>query len=268
MPERRDFIYSATLHLLVVLSFLVTLPSLFNRHDDQETPIVVQLVNLGPQTLATQRNLTPPVPDKPVAVATPAQPQPTPPTPPTAAAAPPPPPPMPKPSDTAQLPKPPLAKPDINPQPSQDLQKQQQDLAFNALLKNLAAKKLPQDTSQQANAKPQQSSQPVAPLGAQLSVSEIDLVREQIEKCWNVPAGARNAQNLTPEFRVTMNPDGTVQNAVQLNPERNNDPFFLAAADSARRALLNPACQPLKLPPEKYNQWQTFTITFDPKDIS
>jgi hypothetical protein len=31
---------------------------------------------------------------------------------------------------------------------------------------------------------------------------------------------------------------------------------------------LNPACQPLKLPPEKYNQWQTFTITFDPKDIS
>jgi len=26
--------------------------------------------------------------------------------------------------------------------------------------------------------------------------------------------------------------------------------------------------QPLKLPPEKYDQWQTFTITFDPKDVT
>ena len=56
--------------------------------------------------------------------------------------------------------------------------------------------------------------------------------------------------------------------ATQLNPERNSDPFFQAAADSARRALFNPGCQPLKLPLDKYDQWQTFTITFDPKDIS
>jgi len=65
-----------------------------------------------------------------------------------------------------------------------------------------------------------------------------------------------------------MNPDGTVRAATLLNPERLGDPYFQAAADSARRALFNPTCQPLKLPPQKYDQWQIFTITFDPKDLS
>ena len=98
--------------------------------------------------------------------------------------------------------------------------------------------------------------------------SELDLVKQQIYECWNVPAGARDAKDLRPEFRVSMNPDGTVREARQLNPERNSDPFFQAAAESALRALRNPRCSPLKLPPQKYDQWQTFTITFDPKDIS
>ncbi len=108
----------------------------------------------------------------------------------------------------------------------------------------------------------------MAPLAAALSTSEIDLVRQQIEACWNVPAGARDAGNLQPQFRVWMNADGTVRDAQLQNSGQLNDPFFQAAADSARRALLNPRCQPLKLPPDKYDQWQTFTITFDPKDIT
>ena len=90
---------------------------------------------------------------------------------------------------------------------------------------------------------------------------------QQIYQCWAVPAGARDATNLTPEFRVTMNPDATVQSVLLLNSDRYGDPFFRAAADSARRALLNPRCSPLKLPLDKFAQWQTFTITFDPKDV-
>ena len=93
-------------------------------------------------------------------------------------------------------------------------------------------------------------------------------VRTQFESCWNIPAGARDAENLTPEFRVQMRRDGTVASTQLLNPDRMSDPFFQAAAESANRALLNPQCQPLKLPPEKYDQWQSFTITFDPKDMT
>jgi hypothetical protein len=93
-------------------------------------------------------------------------------------------------------------------------------------------------------------------------------VRRQIEACWVPPIGARDAKELTPEFRVSMNPDGSVRGAELMN-SRSDDSFFQAAADSARRALLNANCHgPLKLPPDKFDQWQTFTITFDPKDIT
>jgi outer membrane biosynthesis protein TonB len=269
MPDRRDFIYSALFHLLVVLSFFLGLPSLFQRPIEEETPIAVQLVNLGPKTLATQRTLTPSVPQKPLDVTTPpllkssppqAQPAPPPPAPP---------PPEPKPAETKPPePKQAVVKPEEKPTPPMPPtppKQKQPEVSVDALLKNLANKKLPPVANQQASAKPQDSAQPVAPLGSQLSTSEIDLVKQQIEACWNVPAGARDAQNLQPEFRVNMNADGTVLAATLLNSQ--NDPFFRAAADSARRALLNPTCQPLKLPPDKYSQWQTFTITFDPKDI-
>lgn len=272
MPERRSLFISGLFHLLVAAAIILGLPSVFQRKIDEEQPIVVELVNIGPKTLATMRNFTPPQPaKKPVAAEVPPQ-KPTPPTPESAKAPPPPPPPPePKPAEV----KPPEPKPEppkpveAKPQPPAPLPKQKKpDVAFDAMLKNLASKPLPADQPQKQAEKPQPSSQPIAPLGTQLSVSEIDLVKQQIEQCWNVPAGARDAKDLTPTFRVYMNADGTVRSAQLLNPERNGDPFFQAAAESAHRALLNPTCQPLKLPPQKYDQWQTFTITFDPKDLT
>ena len=117
-----------------------------------------------------------------------------------------------------------------------------------------------------------QSPQPQAPPMVPLSTSEIrdiELVKQQIEACWTAPAEIRNAQNLRPEFRVWMNLDGTVR-SVQLldSPERLKEPLFRVAVDHAKHALLDPRCQPFKLPTEIYSLWQTFTITFDPKDIT
>ena len=39
-----------------------------------------------------------------------------------------------------------------------------------------------------------------------------------------------------------------------------------SAADAARRAILNPRCQPWPLSPEKYNSWRSITFNFDPRD--
>ncbi|MGH6968667.1 MAG: cell envelope integrity protein TolA [Stellaceae bacterium] len=261
------------MHLLVVLAVVLGLPSVFQAHIDEDQPMVVELVNIGPKTLATMKAYTPPKAKAPPKAVQVEQRKPTPPQPPQSKPAPPPPPPAPKQAEVKTPEKPPPPKPEVAPQPPRPPQplppQKRQEMAFDTLLKNLASKPLPQNQpNQQPATKPQPSSQPIAPLGSQLSVSELDLVKQQIEQCWNVPAGARDAQNLTPEFRVSMNPDGTVRSATLMNPERLSDPFFQAAADSALRALRNPSCQPLKLPPQKYDQWQTFTITFDPKDLS
>jgi hypothetical protein len=283
----RAFAYSAGFHLAVLVGLLAVVHlHLFERRIVEEQPIVVQLVTVAPETHATQPNRELPMPKKPeeVAQAEPPKPKPEPPKPqpppeskpePPKAAPPPPPPEPPKPEVKAEAPKPEPPKPPPPPPKPAPPKKKEDDAAFDALLKNLAkrdpALAPPEQTPQKqvAAAEPKRaSSQPIAPLGPQLTTSELDLVKQQIEACWNVPAGARDAKNLTPEFRVYMNPDGTVRAATQLNPERNSDPFFQAAADSAMRALRNPRCQPLKLPPDKFDQWQTFTITFDPKDIS
>jgi hypothetical protein len=99
--------------------------------------------------------------------------------------------------------------------------------------------------------------------------SEIDAVRRQIERCWNMPGGAKEAGDLVVSIRVEMNLDGTPRSAVVANSgQMQANPYRQAVADSARRAVLNPRCHPFKLPPEKYDHWRTMTLIFDPKEMS
>ncbi len=101
-----------------------------------------------------------------------------------------------------------------------------------------------------------------------LTISEQDALRQQISQCWNVMAGAKNAEELVVYLKLKMNPDRTVRDAAITDQSRyNRDSFFRAAADSALRAIRNPKCIPLRLPPDKYDQWSTITVRFDPKDM-
>jgi hypothetical protein len=101
-----------------------------------------------------------------------------------------------------------------------------------------------------------------------ITVSEIDEVRRQIERCWNVPAGAKDAGDHIVTIRVEMSPDATPRSATVLNEVATHDSaFYRAAAESALRAVLNPRCHPFKLPVEKYDRWKTMTLVFNPKDM-
>lgn len=100
-----------------------------------------------------------------------------------------------------------------------------------------------------------------------LSLSEIDYVRQQIAKCWNLPAGAKDAENKIIEIGVQMNIDGTVSRAQINNTGLQTDPFLRAMAESALRAVLNTRCQPFKLPRDKYDRWKTMTLVFNPKEM-
>src|SRR5690606_21483898 len=99
----------------------------------------------------------------------------------------------------------------------------------------------------------------------ELTMSEEDALRRQIERCWNVPAGARDGQDLIVEVRVSLNQDGSVRAASASPSARMGDPFYRAAAESAVRAVHR--CSPLLVPPDKYSLWREMTLTFNPKDL-
>ena len=99
-----------------------------------------------------------------------------------------------------------------------------------------------------------------------LSISEIDLLRQQLSSCWNAPAGAviERGMKVTISAKVQQNMQ-VYQNSVRIvdtNISKSNA-FYGPITDSAMRTLLNPECTPLKLPKEKYNLWKNLTITFD-----
>jgi hypothetical protein len=144
--------------------------------------------------------------------------------------------------------------------------------AFDSLLKNLTREQVaeaddapPQPHWLAATAAP--SSQPKAPLGAQLTASEMDLLREQLYHCWSVPVGVRDAKDLVIEIRVAVGPDGVARQAAIVDQGRLGDPIFRAAAESARRTFFAPECTPLRVPAGKYELWKDLVVAFSPKDL-
>jgi outer membrane biosynthesis protein TonB len=303
----RGIALSAALHVVLGGFLIIGLPRLFDPPPLEETPIAVQLVTTAPETRATHPNPNLPRPDAkpdvPEVEAPAPKPQPKPeppkpaPVPPSAAAvsqpadepappeAKPPPPPPPKPPEAKPVEKLEMPKPREKPEPPRQLakvepkpeekraeEKKYDPRQFDALLKNLA----PVHAAMTADAPPENprpaaaraSSQPKAPLGSQLTASELDMVRHQIARCWNVPAGARDAKDLVVEIKVIVDPDGTVRHATIVDQGRlGSDSFFRAAAESARRAFFNPLCRPLHLPAEKYAIWKDLVVDFSPRDI-
>ncbi len=144
------------------------------------------------------------------------------------------------------------------PERKPERQTEQQDFLDNLDLDNIATDE----------PEPQPKTQLAALLGNRLTVSEEDAVRRQIEKCWSVPVGARNPEELVVRIRVWMNPDRTVNRVAVVDADRMGaDRYFRTMAESARRAVLNPRCSPLNLPPNKYDQWRVFEFNFDPSKM-
>ena len=99
-----------------------------------------------------------------------------------------------------------------------------------------------------------------------LSISEIDLLRQQLSSCWNAPAGAviERGMKVTISAKVQQNMN-VFQNSVRIVDTNIpiSNAFYGPITDSAMRTLLNPECTPLKLPKDKYSLWKNLTITFD-----
>ena len=294
-PEmRQGLIISGIAHLAIILLVIFGLPMLPPKKLDLPEPIEVTMVAAPAEKAQTTKVEAPtPKPDvTPVAEAPPEPPKPPPP--PTPAPPPPEPPaeklPELKPIDQQiaqlqqlealpelakpmQIVKPQPPKPVVQPPPQPNPQKvkQTQD-DFNALLANLSPPVPKTDPQQQQKPQQHQASYAPAqraPMGERLTADELARVREQLKGCWNVPVGAMNAENLSIDIIGEFNSDRTLHGAtlVDTNDRYNRDPYYRSAADSAIRALRNPRCNPLDLPADKYEEWRTMTIHFDPKEM-
>lgn len=291
---RREIGFSIGVHVLAIVLALVGLPFLRNPPPELPPPVPVDVVSSVPTTTRVAEPQKPPEkPAPPVPVTPPPEFKP-PPTPQMAQVTPPEPlpvPPEPKlekppvapprdPLAVQKLPEltklPPSQEPLVPPktelkkvEPPKEAKKPEPDM--NSVLKNLA-KNAPAEKSDQPpqkNAPPAKpSASAIASLSDKLSASETDALRHQLEQCWSIPAGARDAKDLVVELRVQVNPDRTVRGVQVVDQGRMaSDSFFKAAADSAVRALRHPACAQLALPPEKAKDWQDMILNFNPKDM-
>ena len=136
---------------------------------------------------------------------------------------------------------------------------------FKSLLRNL----MPDEP---ASASPSDDktaeTSPLARFSQQMNVSEMQGLQSQLSQCWKLMSGARYAEDLIVEIKLFVNPDRTIRDAEIVNKLRYAaDSYFRAAADSALRAVRNPSCNPLDLPPNKYEVWKEITVVFDPREM-
>lgn len=291
-PARPALVVSAILHAVVIIVAIFGLPYIRKDVPPLDTAVAVEIETVSENATSDRppveaRQTPKPTPPKP---AEPKPPQARPSPPKVEASAPPkltePTPPVlkekvaedkpddvpPPPKDIKKEPpkKPPKEPPKESPNKMPDKALKAEAEAFASVLKNLAPsaplEPAPRLTDPTAKAAPSPS--PAAPLAAQVTMGELDALRNQLAGCWNMQAGARFAEDIIVGVRIFVNPDRSVRDAQILDQIRyGTDTYFRAAADSALRAVFNPMCNPLDLPPEKYDQWKTITVNFDPRDM-
>ena len=216
--------FSFLFHLAIVLLLIFGLPDLFKREETVVEPVSVQLATIADLTTAPNPVETPP---KPIIKPADMPPPPAPKAPP-----PPTPPSRPEPKQAEQPPSKPEEAPPPPPAPPTPPQ-------------------------------PQPTQSTSAPIGEQLTASELDAVKSQVSGCWYLDPGKKGADTMVVEIHVTLGPDGSVIGNPEImdSGRAASDASYRAAAEAARRALLK--CSPLRLPTNKYDLWRSTTFRFD-----
>lgn len=266
---------SALLHGSVIVLTLIAWPRLLpDSLPDQVVP--VELLPTAEQTNIMAQSKA----EKPIE-----EPKPEPP-PPAPAVAEPPPPPPPAPDEMAMpdpvmppVPKEPEAKPapttqrlaNVVPRRKPKPEKASEPFDINKInaLVNRIPDKQPKPEAPPAPSQTAQSTRTITGVGAQtaMTMSEIDALRSQMMKCWNVPVGAPDPRALVLSLKIQLNQDGSVAGMPQLLETQGlGDPYFRAASESAIRAVK--MCAPYSLPVEKYETWSSVTVVFDPTKMA
>ncbi|WP_378947447.1 hypothetical protein [Mesorhizobium sp. ANAO-SY3R2] len=101
--------------------------------------------------------------------------------------------------------------------------------------------------------------------GSKLSQSEMDALRGQIQRCWNIPAGAMDGGSLKVSVQFKLTQTGEIEGRPEIISGGGSAGIERAAAESARRAVMQ--CAPYNLPADKYEAWADVIVNFDPSEM-
>ena len=100
----------------------------------------------------------------------------------------------------------------------------------------------------------------------EVSISEMDLVIQQLRSCFNPRAGTQIVGDEMVKISAKIDKAAYVRkDTVQIidtNISKSN-PYYEAITESALATLYNPLCAQLKLPLEKFESWKDLKITID-----
>jgi hypothetical protein len=157
-------------------------------------------------------------------------------------------------------------KPVEKPKDKKPVEKKKKVESFDSILKNLEEPKEEVENDSLTDPDSSPSSKQVGQVGDKLSISEIDKLGAHFKKCWNIPAGAQGAEDLSVKIKLSITPDGIVKDAEVVDKSRfNTDPYYRSAAETALRAAKDPRCSKLPLSLEILKKYSTLTLNFDPR---
>lgn len=107
------------------------------------------------------------------------------------------------------------------------------------------------------------------PTGPPLTGAERDGLRLAVSRCWNVGALSTEALEVTIVVGVDMQRDGKpLINSINLISHENGSAAAAKQAyEAARRAIIRCGASGYDLPAEKYEQWKSVEIKFNPESM-
>ncbi|QQM31810.1 hypothetical protein JET14_06500 [Martelella lutilitoris] len=101
---------------------------------------------------------------------------------------------------------------------------------------------------------------------AQLSQSELDALRGQIQRNWSILAGLDGAEGVRIRIHMKLDPSGAIVGTPEVTATGGSESARRILAGGARRAVLK-SSPFVQLPPEKYDAWSEVIVNFDPSQM-
>jgi hypothetical protein len=121
----------------------------------------------------------------------------------------------------------------------------------------------------EADADPAGTNGTVENAGPPMTDGEKDALRVAVQGCWNLAPMSSDAMRVTVTLVVNLAQTGVpdVGSIQMIRFEGGSEANALRIYDAARRAILICGRTGFQLPPEKYEQWRTIEMTFDPEKM-